>query len=135
MAEVFQWAEGSAYIWTGNSTTSALLSYCRNISNTRTRAYQHYRPPHASTYTDYALSSAASLSVSQAYSQLNAIKLFEGAVGGDVHMHLKHVVTNVGNSGGVFLYSGNFQNVGLAAQEDALLITNLSMTFQTWSAY
>lgn len=135
MAEVFHWSEGSAYIWTGNSTTSALLSYCRNITNTRTRTYQHYRPPHASTYTDYALTSAATLSMSQGYSQLNAIKLFELAVGGDIHMHLKHVVNSVGNSGGVFLYSGNFQNVGLSEQDESLLITNLSMTFQTWSAY
>lgn len=135
MAEVFIWPEGSAYIWTGNSTTSALLSYCRNITNTRTKTYQHYRPPHQGTYTDYVLTSAATLSMGQGYSQLNAIKLFELASGGEVHMHLKHVIPNVSFSGGVFLYSGNFLNVNYAAQDDAILFTNLSMNFQAWSAY
>lgn len=135
MAEVFQWAEATAYIWTGNSTTSALLTFCRNTVNTRQRTYVHYRAPKATAYTDYAIASGANLTIGQAYSQFAAIQLFEGVVGGDVHVHLKHATPNVGTTAGVFLYSGNFASVELNEQEDQLIVNNLAMTFPSWSAY
>lgn len=135
MAEVYTWPEGSAYFWSGNSTTSALATYARNIAHTRRKVFTSYRAPHGATYSGYNYASAATLTIGQLYSQLNLVNYFEAAPVNGFHAHLMHSAGGIGQTGGVFLYSGTIHEVSLNGSDGQVFNHTFQAQFPTWSAY
>ena len=135
MAEVYSWAEGSAYFWTGGSSTSALVAYARNITLTRKVTYQKYKPPHATVYTNYPIGSAAQLTIGQLYTDPTMQKVFNSASGGGLHVHLKNLIGATNQSGGVFLYSGNFDVLDISMADNQIGTVTMNSTFPSWGDY
>ena len=135
MAEVYSWAEGSAYIWTGGASTSALLAYARNITVTRQVTYAHYRPPKTTTYVNYPHTSGATLSIGQLYADATLQKMFNSATGGGYHVHLKNLVGGINQSGGTFLYSGNLTTIDIGGADGALSTLSINGIFPSWGDY
>ena len=135
MAEVYSWAEGSAYIWTGGATNSALAAYARNIVVNRQMRYTSYKAPHATTYTQYPIGSAVTLTIGQLYADATMQKMFDSATGGGYHVHLKHLVGGVNQSGGTFLYSGVLSTLDNGGSEGQIYTQTINGTFPTWADY
>src|SRR5574337_638500 len=117
MAEVFSFSEGSAYLWTGNSTTSALVQFTRNVTIGMVKSRHSYRVPFASQRTWIDLETIANMNIGMAYSEKTGLKFLQEATGGQVHAHIFHIVPNVNVSGGYFLYTGTI-NDGTFAGSD-----------------
>lgn len=135
MAEVYSWYEGSAYIWTGSSSTSALVAYARNIQVTRKIVYQHYKPPHATVYTNYPVASAATLSIGQLYADATLQKMVNSATGGGYHVHLKNLIGATNQSGGTFLYSGNIDTIDIGGNDNQISTLSINGNFPSWGDY
>lgn len=111
MPETFNFSDGGAWVWTGDSTTSAELNFARNVSVTLASGRSGYRAPFSNQYTYIATGFIARVNMAAAYSDKNVIALFTGHAGGDFHMHVKHLTPNVNESGGFFLYTGLINQV------------------------
>ena len=135
MSEVYVFEEGSAYFWTGSSSTSALVAYVQNVKARLTITYTSYKPPHATTYTTYAIGSGAQLTIGELYNNATLGKIFNSATGGGIHVHLKHSVGGITQSGGIFLYSGYLPSYDISESPGAADIENLQGNFPTWSIY
>jgi len=135
MAEALIWNEGSALFWTGNSTTSALAAFAQNITQGRQITYTSYKPPHATTFTNYPIASGATLSIGQLHAQAQLISFFEAATGGGLHAHIKNNVPNITQSGGVFLYSGTLLSCELVGSEGQAFRYSFAAHFPSWTAY
>src|SRR5512147_1132000 len=107
MSEVYSWPEGACYLWTGGASTSALIAYARNVTVTKQITYARFKSPHATTYTNYPIASAVTLSIGQLYADSTLQKMFNSATGGGYHVHVKNLNASTNDSAGVFLYSGN----------------------------
>lgn len=135
MAEVLVFSEGSAYMWTGAATASSLLTFVRANTIALTTNYAHFKPPHATRYTDYPIASGVTLTLTQARSQLAAMKNFAAATGGGNHFHIFESVGNITQSAGIFLYSGNINSVNIVGQSESEVTLALNAVFPSWSAY
>ena len=131
--EVYTFSEGSAYAGTG--TVSSLMTYVRQVSISPAYTYQKYKPPHATTYTNYAIASAVTLSVGQARAQLAVVKMFVAATGGGFHFHTFQNNPGITQSAGIFLYSGNLQSLTIAEQTESEVLLSFAAVFPTWTAY
>jgi len=135
MAEALIWNEGSALFWTGNSTTSALAAFAQNMTQTRQITYTSYKPPHAVAFTNYAIASAATLSIGQLHAQAQLISFFEAATGGGLHAHIKNSAPGISQSGGVFLYSGTLISCELVGSDGQAFKYSFAARFPSWTAY
>jgi hypothetical protein len=136
MAEVFSFSEGSAYLWTGNSTTSALVSFMRNVNLTLTVSRHSYRVPFAVKRTWTELERLADLNIGMAYCDKTGLKFLQESTGGQVHAHITHTVPTLSVSGGFLLYTGTMNNGvfnGSEGQGEQAL--GLSFLFERWTAY
>lgn len=135
MSEVFVFEEGSAYFWTGAAgASSALAAYVQNVRVQLNITYTAYKPPHATQYTTYPYASAASVSIGELYNNPTLGKFFAGATGG-IHMHFKHSAGNIGQTGGIFLYSGYLPSYTLTENVGGPNIEGAQGTFPTWTIY
>ena len=135
MAEVFTFPEGSAYLWTGNSTTSALLVFVRGASVQEDVDRHRYRIPFSVNWTYTEISRGATLSISQAYSDPTAIRFFQNAAGGQVHCHLKHIIGGNNGSAGIFLYTGSLETQSLNERPAGEIEISVNGLFDNFSAY
>lgn len=136
MAEVFSYSEGSAYVWTGNSTTSALLTFTRGVRIGLSVTRHSYRPPFSAARVWTELERQATLNVGMAYSEKTALKFLTEATGGQVHCHVTHLVPNVGVSGGFFMYTGTLADGNFAGTEgQGEQAINFNATFERWTGY
>jgi hypothetical protein len=135
MAEVFTWAEGSAYFWSGNSSTSARLSFARNATVATTVSRYRYRVPYASTWTYIEIDRGADLSISQGFSDKSLLNYHQNAAGGVVHCHIKNVVGTTGTSGGIFLWTGEIKSLSVGGGDGSEMAVSLAAHFDNWSAY
>lgn len=133
--EVYTFNEGSAYFWTGGAgVTSALAAYVQNATVQISVTYTAYKPPHATRFTQYPYASGAQLTIGQLYSNPTLGLMFDSATGG-IHVHLKHVINGLTQTGGLFLYSGYLGNYTLGEQRDAAITEGLQGAFPTWTRY
>ena len=135
MAEVFTFPEGSAYLWTGNSTTSALLVFVRGVTVSPKVDRHDYRAPFATTWTYTEIQRRADLTISQAYSDPTAIRFLQNAGGGAVHCHLKHIIGGNNGSAGIFLYTGSLRDMNINETGPGEIGVSFNGTFDTFSAY
>lgn len=135
MAEVYSWAEGSVYVWTGGASTSALIAYARNVTVTKQITYQHYKPPHSTTFVNYPIASGVTLTIGQMYTDSTLQLMFNSATGGGYHVHVKNVVGGITQSGGIFLYSGNLNTNDIGTTEGAISTLAVNGIFPSWSDY
>lgn len=136
MAEVFAWNEGSAYLWTGNSTTSALFKFTRGIRLGLSINRHSYRVPFATVRTWTEIERQAVLNVTQAYSEKTGLSFLYAGTGGQIHAHVFYLTPGPGVSGGFILNTGTLSDGtfdGNEAQAEQPL--GLSMTFERWTAY
>jgi hypothetical protein len=133
MAEVFTWPEGSAYFWSGDSTNSALLTFAQNATVSLSIARFSYRPPTATQRTYIELNRQAALSISQGFSQKSMLNYGQNAAGGAIHCHITH--GNVGTSGGMYLWTGEIQNMNIAGIDGQAITLSMQAQFEKWSAY
>lgn len=97
--------------------------------------YQKYKPPHAAQYTNYPIASAAQLTIGQLYTDPTMQKVFDSATGGGLHVHLKNLIGSTNQSGGVFLYSGNFDVLDMGQGDGQIGTVTMNATFPTWGDY
>jgi hypothetical protein len=131
MAEIFSFPEGSAYLYTAGG--SAVGTYVRNADAQCASQRHSYRPPLSTTRTYVPLDKNARLTIQQAQSQVAWKKLAHDATGGSVHCHLKWVNPGTNASAGVWLYTGEIVQMGIADGDES--IVNIQATFENWSAY
>ena len=135
MTEVFTWPEGSAYIWSGNSTTSALLTFARNATVVASVTRHAYRPPFAAARVYTEIDRRATLTIGQAFSQKDLLGYTQNAAGGIVHCHVKYTVPAVGISGGMFLWTGSIESNSINGSDGGEVALSIQGTFDNWSAY
>jgi len=134
MAEVLTYAEGTAQAWTGAASPTTML-YVRGVTVSPSYIWYKGKPPHATTYTNYPIGSAASLTVSQARAHRDVVKMFQGATGGGFHFHAFQSAATISESAGIYLYSGNLISMSITEQEGQEVMLSFAAEFPTWTAY
>ena len=133
LTEVAVWNEGSAYIRTGNA--SSLVAFGRGMQLRLVRGFYVYRPPHSNTYEGLETGRVATLTINQAFSQLSAITMFEGATAGGFRIHLIRKVPSLDESAGFHLYSGFLQALTHAGSPNNAYRLSFQAQFHEWSTY
>jgi hypothetical protein len=135
LAEAYVFEEGLAYFWTGGGgATSALVAYVQNVRVQASITYTAFKPPHATTYTQYPIASGATVSIGEAYCTPTLGKMFASATAG-IHCHFMHSAANIGQTGGIFLYSGYLGAYSLTENPGGAIIEGLQGNFPTWQIY
>ena len=137
MAEVFVWPEGSAYLWTGNSSTSALVTFATRATVSPSIERYSYRAPYATTYTHIELDRRMRLSISQAWSpdSKTLANFLQNAAGGAAHCHVFALTPGVSGSGGWFGWTGVLEAGDLSTEDGGVHPFNINGWFEAWSAY
>ena len=135
MSEAYSFNEGSAWVWTGNSTTSALFTYAVDVSVTFSKRRSSARAPYANQYTFVPIDSMARATINQMKSQLTARALFLNGADGDIHVKTKSVQPGQNVSAGWLLWSGSFLSTREASVVGAVDTVSHDAVFQTASAY
>ena len=133
--EVFSFNEGSAWVWTGNSTTSALFTYVQSQAVTFAKQRTSARAPFSNQYTYVDIDSIARMSISQMKSQHTARMLFLNAAAGDLHMKTLSVQPGINESAGWFLWSGTMLSHRDESQAGNIDTMGFDVMFQSASAY
>jgi hypothetical protein len=133
MAEVYNFPEGTAWVWTGDSTNSAALTFATEQSITINRGSQSYREPFSNQYTYVRSGEVARGNFSQLHSQKNLKSLFAGTNPGEFHMHVSERHLSV--SAGFRLWSGEIASLSWNSTPGDNSTLNIQVFFGTASAY
>jgi hypothetical protein len=131
MAEVYTFAEASAYAWTGS--TSGILAFVQNAQITLEVGRHSYRSPGATTRTYIETGRQARVTIERMRSDTRLAVLMQNSTGGSLHVHLK--AAHLGLSAGFFLWSGELQSLSHNEREGGAWTENVMGVFQAWSAY
>jgi len=135
MTEVFSHNEASAWVWTGDSTTSALFTYVQSQAITFNKQHSSARAPFANQYTYVEIGNLARVNITQMKSQHTAKALILNAAYGALHMKTKSVQPGQGISAGWLLWSGALLAVRDESNAGGIDSMGFDATFQTASAY
>lgn len=113
MPEVFAWREGQCFVWTGNSTVSALTAYAQNINASIAYGWNNRRLV-TGTYQDVLTGQRADVQIGAMYTPDATIQKF-AALTALTHMHLRH--SSLGGTAGIFLWSGRIDRIDLQGSE------------------
>ena len=135
MAEVYSFNEGSGWVWTGNSTTSALFTYVVDAAVQFTKRRNSARAPYSNQYTYVPIDNMARVTVNQMKSQITARALFLNGADGDIHVKTKSVQPGQNVSAGWLLWSGTFLSTRDNSVAGGIDTISHDAIFQTASAY
>lgn len=113
MSEIFTWMEGQAFLWSGNSTVSALTAYIQNTTLNAQFGWLNRRLV-TGTYQDLLTGQRFDLQVGGMYMPDATIQKFalQTAL---VHVHLRH--SSLGGTAGTFLWSGRIDSLQVVGSE------------------
>lgn len=135
MAEIYQFREGHAYLWTGAANASgAAVAWVNDGTLAMRREYQN-EPMADGTYRFHFTGQAVTYNLTLGWVDTSRLKtLWDAATGTPVHVKLMH--DNVVNgSAGYILYSGRM--LGLSVADSQGTVTNQTIDGQgnLWSAF
>lgn len=113
MAEVFAWREGQVYVWTGNSTVSALTAYAQNINASLVYGWNNRRLV-TGTYQDVLTGVRVDVQIGAMYTPDAILQKF-ALLTAETHLHLRH--SSLGGTAGIFLWSGRIDRIDIQGNE------------------
>lgn len=122
MAEVFSWVEGQVYIWTGNSTVSAVNAYIQNTNCVEQYGWNNRRLV-TGTYQDVLTGYRADVQIGAMFTPDATIQKFARATA-LTHMHFRH--SSLAGTAGYFLWSGRIDRIEHIGSEATPYVFNVA---------